>query len=414
MFPPRTFRRRANETPKQANRVESESLDAMVLGAGFAGAAVALEMAAAGMRVALIDRDVRPLNRAHRRHVGKIELGFADALTGAPSRLETQIDAAVCFGDAMQRWLGHAPQTSLPFQYWIPADDSNTDRFADHAAQLSSIFANRMESGNDTGYLGHRPERLWAHRDSEMSPAHAVSMRVVDTEERGVDTDVLALQLADRVNDDEGIRFEGNLEIVSIEEVPGGYRVRGERFGKAWSAEAPVVVNATQHNRTELNRCLGIVASEPFERRTQVRLIIRLPENLSNIGSISLPEAPLGDVVVRKDGTAYVSWFPSDANVPMGGKLDPETARELGARVLADYARMLPGIDASTVLQVDTAPLLVPQRNSDQGMGRGFQEFGGYFTVDPGTLTTGPFHGIQLARHLIARAELSKNVLRTA
>jgi len=411
MFPSRTLRRSNPKGSGTTNLAdESKPVDVVVLGAGFAGAAVALELASSGLTVALVDRDARPLNRAHRRHVGKIELGFNSQSAETFEEIENTVDAALVFGDAMRQWLGQAPVTSLPFQYWIPAsDESQVQQFADRCQRVADACAARFANTEADEYLGIRPGQLWretAPRDS--NPHH--TMRVFETEERAVDTDVLALQLADRINDDPAIRFEGNVEIRDIEATPAGYRVLGERFGNRWSIDCATLVNATQHNRAQLHRTLGVDPTEEWSQRLQVRLIVRLPEVFSHLQSVSMPIAPYGDLVVRRDGTAYLSWHPEEGRFSTDeidaltrAKSDSDLCKQIAARVLGDYAFHLKGIEASAVLQVDCTHRLVPS-DSTSGISRnGFLEQGNFYAVQPGTLTTGPFHGIQLARHIIQK-----------
>ncbi len=408
MFPSRTLRR---SNPKGSSNLirttESKPVDVVVLGAGFAGAAVALELAASGLNVALVDRDARPLNRAHRRHVGKIELGFNTPSTHASDEIDHTVDAALVFGDAMRNWLGHSPVTSLPFQYWIPAaDQARAEEFAHRCQQVADTCVARFDTAVSHEYLGIRPDRLWQETTTRDSGSQN-AMRVFETEERAVDTDVRALQLADRINDDPAIRFEGNVEIRDIEATPSGYRVQGERFGNRWSIDCATLVNATQHNRAQLNRTLGVDATEEWKQQLQVRLIIRLHEGWNHLQSVTMPIAPYGDLVIRRDGTAYLSWHPvtgrfSDHEIDAltRAKSDSDLCKQVAEQVLADYALHLPGIESSAVLQIDCTHRLVPGDSGARISRSGFQEHGAYYAVEPGTLTTGPYYGIQLARQI--------------
>lgn len=423
MFPSRSVRRTNPKGSASPNRAtEIKPVDVVVLGAGFAGAAVALELASSGLTVALVDRDARPLNRAHRRHVGKIELGFNTHSAESFENIDDTVEAALVFGDAMRKWLGQAPVTSLPFQYWIPAsDESRVQQFTERCQRVADACTARFETTDADEYLGIRPGRLWQEagaRDSD--PQYA--MRVFETEERAVDTDVLALQLADRINDDPAVRFEGNVEIRDIEATPSGYRVQGERFGNRWSIDCATLVNATQHNRAQLHAALGVDATEEWTQRLQVRLIVRLPEGWSHLQSVSLPIAPYGELVVRRDGTAYLSWHPEEGRFSSeeidaltGAKSDSDLCKQIAAQVLTDYALHLPGIETSAVLQVDCTHRLVPGDGSGTRPGQvGFQEHGAYYAVQPGTLTTGPYHGIQLARHIARKWETRTDIRRSA
>ena len=413
MFNPFSNRRTRRAQGESSAAGETNlSASVVVLGAGFAGASVALELAALGHSVLLVDRNARPLARTHRRHVGKIELGFADALPVANAGSAHSVDAALAFGATMARWLDAPVTTSMPFQYWIRDNEDAIGAFVGRCESIDKLCIERLNSDPEASYLELRPERFWTPPCGIHDPVGGERYRIFETEERAIDTDILALRLADRIHDDPEIRFEGNVEVGSVERTDDGFRVVGERFGRVWSAEAAILVNATQHNRTALDQCLGIATEGTWLRRVQVRLIVRLPQSWVHMHSITLPTPPFGDVVVRGDGTAYVSWIPAEGTIDdttiaewTRSKPDVGTAFELSQRVLADYDTVLPGFAAAQTLQVDCTPKLIAskQDSQEENASLGYTDHEGYVTLDPGTLTTGTYRGVNLARAVAAK-----------
>lgn len=97
----------------------------VVLGAGLAGASVALELAARDVPVVLIERDTLACNRASLRNEGKIHLGFIYAGDATLATASLQLQGALQFARLMRRWLGPAAGSldrSTPFHYVVARD----------------------------------------------------------------------------------------------------------------------------------------------------------------------------------------------------------------------------------------------------------------------------------------------------
>ena len=97
---------------------QSHSKDVIVIGAGLTGSCVALELANQGFKVALLDQDSVPMNRASRRNEGKIHLGLIYAADPSLSTADLQLRGALSFPQLLKRWIGdkvHDLQLSTPF-----------------------------------------------------------------------------------------------------------------------------------------------------------------------------------------------------------------------------------------------------------------------------------------------------------
>ena len=136
--------------------------DIVVLGAGLAGAGVALELARRGIRVTLLDRDVRPLNRSSLRNEGKIHLGFIYANDLSRGTAFLQLEGALRFRTILARWLD--PGTgwlvpSAPFHYLVARDSIiPPSSLADHYAAVEARYRQRLREDADLDYLGNRPD----------------------------------------------------------------------------------------------------------------------------------------------------------------------------------------------------------------------------------------------------------------
>ena len=96
-----------------------------VLGAGFQGTCVALELATRGVAVDLYDRNDACITQAGRWNEGKIHLGFVYANDGSLNTARLMAHGALAFDRAAARWL----ETSIgsigvspPFDYVVHRD----------------------------------------------------------------------------------------------------------------------------------------------------------------------------------------------------------------------------------------------------------------------------------------------------
>ena len=76
---------------KMVKSDRSLSKDVIVIGAGLTGSCVALELANQGFKVALLEQDSVPMNRASRRNEGKIHLGLIYAADPSFSSVPKQL-----------------------------------------------------------------------------------------------------------------------------------------------------------------------------------------------------------------------------------------------------------------------------------------------------------------------------------
>ncbi|HXM07105.1 MAG TPA: FAD-dependent oxidoreductase, partial [Candidatus Acidoferrum sp.] len=288
--------------------------DVTVMGAGLTGAAAALELARAGIRVTLIDQDERTMNRASLRNEGKIHLGFvfSQDLTAASSNI--QLQGALRFRDILTRLIGDVMESlrlSHPFVYLVPEDSiASPDELEGRFRRLEETYHEQLAAHESVDYFGRRPRSL-----SRRIPLSAVAEHIrpdrfigaFQTEEVAIDTQ----QLADIVQD--AIVAHPNIDLLvrhtvkSVERVNGRFRIDGTSPDGTWELESGQVINALWENRFKIDRTVGLEHEAGWLHRLKYRVIARLPKVMQDGPSTTLVVGPYGDVVVRPDATAYFS-----------------------------------------------------------------------------------------------------------
>jgi len=396
-----------------------------VLGAGLQGSCVALELARRGHEVVLLDQDAVPMNRAGLRNEGKIHLGliYANDPTLATARL--QLEGALSFRTLLARWLGTALDDlhlATPFVYLVARDSLlQPEALAEHYSRVEALYAEQRAERPDLDYLGTRPERLaWRLAPEKMARyfREARFLAGFGTAELAVDTDQLARLVREAIARAPGIRFLPGRRVEAVARTSGGFAVEGGGPEGPWRIEAAQVVNATWESRLALDRGFGLEIGEGWVHRLKYRVIARLPEALAGAPSVTMVLGPYGDVVVRPDGTAYLSWYPLGLkgwshdvrppaawDAPCRGEVDAAEAREFSAAVLQAIDAWYPGIGSSEPILVDAGAIVAYGKTDVDDAASGLHDrtrigvtsADGYHSVDPGKLTTAPLFAMAVA-----------------
>jgi hypothetical protein len=360
------------------------------------------------------------MNRASLRNEGKIHLGFIYANDRTRETAYLQLEGALRFRGILARWIDGALPLSTPFHYLVARDSLVApEALAGHYAAVEDRCRRMLERDPDLDYLGARPERLVrplaggeiaARFDPERFAAGFA------TAERAIDTELLAARLREAVAGSPRIAFLPSHEARSVAEEPGGYRVEGTAPSGPFRIRARQVVNATWERRPALDRQLGIAPPGDLLHRLKFRVIGRLPGELRGAPSVSMVLGRYGDVVVRGDGTAFLSWYPAglrgwsheieppaDWDPPCRGEVAPPRARAIAAEILSGIDAWYPGMARAEPLTVDAGAIVALGRSDvdDPGSalhGRcriGVLSRGGYHSVDPGKLTTAPLFALE-------------------
>ena len=404
----------------------------VVLGAGLTGVGTALELAARGVHVTLVDQDERPLNRASLRNEGKIHLGFIYANDHSLTSADFQLRGALSFRQRLESWVGtaaNALRRSTPFWYLV-ANDSllSPDELSTHYASVEGLYRRYTGEDKSLDYLGGRPHVLWqrgatGHAD-RFFRADAFQA-VFRTAELAIDTAELALLLGDALARSPFVRFLPSHRVHGVERRHGLIHVHGEGANGIWEIAADQVVNALWEHRLAVDRTAGLPVEPGWVHRLKYRVIARLPQRLRTAPSATVVLGRYGDVVVRPDGTAYLSWYPSamrgwthdlapphEWNGPCRGEVPPGEAAVVAREFLRAIDAWYPGIGECAVLQVDAGAILAYGRTDVDDVSSalhqrsriGVVSMDGYHSVEPGKLTTAPLVAAQAAASVMGAA----------
>lgn len=403
-----------------------DAFDVAVLGAGLAGACTALELAARGFDVALVERDGVPMNRASLRNEGKIHLGliYANDPTMATARL--QLAGALRFRAFLRRWLGEAAggiAVSTPFSYVVARDSVlSPERLAGHYLLLEQLCREELASHPELDYMGSRPERLaWLLAPDEADPRlrSDKAQAVFGTAEVAIDTAHLAGAVRAALLAAPRIAPRFGRCVSAVHRAAAGFVVEGiDGAGETWRISARQVVNATWEQRFAIDRTVGIEHAPGWLHRLKYRVIARLPEALRGGPSMTIVIGRYGDVVVRPDGTAYLSWYPtglrgwthdpappSSWSPPCRGETDPGIAAEVVPSFLAGLEEWYRGVSSCEPFVVDAGAIVAYGKTDVDDARSGLHDrtrtgvlsADGYHSLDPGKLTTAPLFAMEAA-----------------
>jgi len=399
--------------------------DTLVLGAGLQGTGVALELARRGIRVTLMDAEPRAMNRASLRSEAKIHLGFIYANDRSLRSAFLQIDGALRFRAILARWIGLGLDwlaLSTPFHYLVASDSIVApSRLAEHYAAVEERCRRRLEQDAKLDYLGARPEHWVRPLEDREIAAYFDPERLAagfSTAERALDTDKLASRLRRAIANSPNVTFLPSHVARTLTEESDGFRVEGDGALGTWCVQTRQLVNATWERRLVLDQQLGIPPPRDLLHRLKFRVVARLPADLRGAPSVSMVLGRYGDIVIRPDGTAYLSWYPAglrgwshEVEPPAAwdaacrGEVAPALAREIGSEMLAGIDAWFPGIARCEPLIVDAGVIVAIGRSDVDDASSalhdrssiGVTSRGGYHSLNTGKLTTAPLFAVETA-----------------
>jgi hypothetical protein len=242
------------------------------------------------------------------------------------------------------------------------------------------------------------------------------------TAEVAIDPDELAREMRSALAEAAQVRFLPGRRVEAVERSNGRFQVEGSGPDGPWRLLADQVVNATWESRRALDEALGVDGSGDRVLRLRYRLIARVPRELRRMPSITMVLGPYGDVVIRPDGTAYLSWYPAglrgwslaveppaEWQGPCRGERSDD-ADEITGAILQGIDAWLPGIARSEPVVVDAGIIVAAGRTDINDRTSGLHErtkvgitsVAGYHSVDSGKLTTAPLFALAAARAVTA------------
>jgi glycine/D-amino acid oxidase-like deaminating enzyme len=400
-----------------------------VIGAGMAGAGVALELAVRGVPVVLIERDAQAFGRASLRNEGKIHLGLIYANDASLATARLQLRGALAFGGLLRRWLGAEAgrlQPSTPFHYVVAHDSLlSPEQLEAHYANVQRLYDEARRQQPDLDYLGGSPQRLYERVAAATVPVLAPSRfaAVFRTAEIAVDTAQLAARVRRAIDEQPLIELRCGHRVQSVSAGAHGFQIAGETAAGAWQIDAQQVVNCSWEDRLRIDRGAGREPLPGWVHRLKYRVIARLPPALRDGPSVTMVLGPYGDVVVRGDGSAYFSWYPvglqgwthalappPDWDGACRGELPADAAAAMAREVLSAIDTWYPGaadsepllVDAGVIVGYGSTDVHDPRSGLHDRTRIGVASHGGYHSLDPGKLTTAPLFACIAADRVVA------------
>ncbi len=399
-----------------------------ILGAGIQGSCIALELAKRGFEVELLDQDQVPLNRASIRNEGKIHLGLVYMNDPEFTTPRLMLKGAFYFSHYLERWLGDSARKlnlSTPFYYLVANDSFLTpDQLQKGYSRLQEIYDRQKQASPVVDYLGTEPDLL-ARRSSDGELSKYFNPDELQggflTSELAIDTGKLAAHIRKAVKQHPNVTFLPGHKVHSVSSAGAGYVVEGVNGEGTWKKESPQVVNSTWAHKYQIDQTLGIPAPPGILHRLKYRLVAELPPEMAQYPSATMVIGRFGDVVIRPDATAYVSWYPdackgwSNSVQPPAeweevckGNVSKEEFERMSDTFIAQTQKWYPAIKKCRPKIVDAGVILAFGKTDVDDEGSklhersqlGVSSHGGYHTVYTGKLTTAPLTAMDTADHV--------------
>lgn len=391
-----------------------------VLGAGFQGCCVALELARRGHRVELFDRCDRPLTQAAYWNEGKVHLGLVYANDPIGRTYKRMLEGALQFEALLRGWLGGAvPGVSTPFYYAVHRSSLlEPARIDAHFAAVEARYR-ALLNGKSAGYFGAGTgplaENLSGTELSGLFDPGQVQA-AFRTVERAVNVRMIADELRAAIAATDSIAFRGGSAIRAVKAADaGGYVVQGVAGGNAFAETFGDTVNALWGGRLAVDRSNGLTTDRPWLYRTKLGIILHSKQGRSAVPSTTFVLGSYGDTVSYSDGSIYVSWYPdclvglsSDIESPDHvGRLDAEQKRRLALRSIAAMSELVPALapyrDGADIEQVGggiifawgAADIDDPGSELHRRYDIGVHSYGRYHSIDTGKYTMAPYFAIE-------------------
>lgn len=395
-----------------------------VLGAGFQGVCVALELAKRGLTVDLFDKNERAITQAGYVNEGKIHLGFTFANDPTMRTAKLMIRGSLNFRKILNRWIDfdeEMARLSSPFLYAVHRDTlvpTNQIRAYFQHVQSLILNTNRRE-GSD--YLGTPVDFVFDELESfeaaQLFDRGSVSAAFT-TIERSVDTVSIANRLRDAITGSAHIRFFPGSLVKTICLKDPGISVEFLQDGKVSSEGYEHVVNALWDGRLAIDAAIGIPPKRRWLYRFKFGIRLNSVDIAEPVPTATIVLGRFGDIVRFPAGDAYLSWYPiclgglsSDLRSPdWSAEPDESRSRFLFQQSVQGLASICPPLGQLRQMDIRTVKVhggvIFAWGSSDIGDIRselhsrfdvGPYSKGGYHSIDTGKYTLAPLFALEVA-----------------
>ena len=376
----------------------------------------------------MVDQDSIPFNRSSIRNEGKIHLGLVYVNDPGFETPKLMLKAAFSFTENLSRWIGDASSElniSTPF-YYLVSDKSflTFDELESRYDRLEQIYQEKRRVDKNSTYLGRAPGRLTQKCSEETLSKYFNTGDLqggFKTNEFAIDTFNLAKHIRKSVKNHSNITFLSGHFVEGISRNGSGYIVEGRNEKTGWKMKSLQVVNATWTDKFRLDETLGISPPEGILHRLKYRVIADIPKEMRNHPSVTMVIGRFGDVVIRPNNTAYISWYPdacrgwsNSTQAPKSweestrGIVPKEDFNEISDRFIRETEKWYPAIrnckprivDAGIIVAHGTTDVDDKESRLHKRTKIGVTSYDGYHSVDTGKLTAAPMFALETAEHV--------------
>jgi glycine/D-amino acid oxidase-like deaminating enzyme len=395
-----------------------------VLGAGIQGCCLALELAARGAEVDIIDRNDRPFTQASLLNEAKLHLGFFYGNDPSLKTARLMAEGALNFLPLLRRWLGSAVDSlpvSRPYVYALHRDSlvsrAGLER---HLAATSEII--RDLAGRAPDYCGidpRTPPQRIDCLDGLVDGSQVVA--AYETPEAGVSAAALADLVRSRLQAESRIRCLVNSTVTAATPRHDGVDVAFEQAGSCYTRRYDHAINALWDGRLQVDATAGIRYERPWLFRT--RYNVHVPAGiLPPLPSVSVVLGAFGDVVQYAGGETYLSWYPAGLRAitsglqpaPYSSHLKGDAADAVLNATVEALSRLLPPlrevaalvrqhgeVKGGVIFARGETDITDPASELHSRYETGPASYGRYHTVDTGKFTLAPLFAHRLAESIL-------------
>lgn len=396
-----------------------------VMGGGLQGCCVAMALADRGARVTMFDRNPSLLTRAAVANEGKVHLGY---MYGGDPSLQTarmMMRGALSFAPILGQRLAKNVadfETSDPAAYVVHRRSQQEPRRIH--AYLNGVHTLVQEAagrGQRRDYFNAdltRPIRPWSKLEVE-SELTSEALAAFQSPEVAIDPLALADLIRERIAATPNIEVKTDHLVTSVD--PERTEVATEWDGVIQRDRFDHLVNSLWDGRIAIDSAAGMRPRRAWIHRLKYGVSFRPPAGSQLARSMTIVLGPFGEVVRYRNGTVYLTWYPScltersfdteppfwpiTPDEPLRSTIFEGTYAGLAAihPVLSEYAS-----DALSDVIVRGGPIVAwgetdiddPKSELHRRFEIGVTTVGSYHSVDPGKLTMAPFFAEECARRI--------------
>jgi glycine/D-amino acid oxidase-like deaminating enzyme len=269
-----------------------------------------------------------------------------------------------------------------------------------------------------SNYLGRELSWFWRKCKDDFGAPSLSAGKVsgfYETEEVAVDPAILAALLVNRLSSQNLITLSCGTEVKAARRSNDRFLLDISKGEETSSIEADFVINCAWDDRIRLDRLVEKSDNAiPYNYRVKYQITVR-PKKAGGLLATTMVQGPYGDIVPRKSGDVYISWYPEGrtyfAPGPPPRRIleDRKAAQDVAEKSLTVMQNFFPALKGAEILSswpgvimasgVTDVDLDVDEIQSGLHSRHliGVRANQGWISVDTGKLTMAPFFARQVA-----------------